>query len=200
MKNLSKRSLSVLLVVLMAVVMMFAAVGCGASDQANDEATLQAQVETTVTETEETSETTEATTETTTEKTTEATTKATKATKATKSTKATTQATTKAETQAVTESAKVCYVSVEGYCSKKEIELTGGDTAYSVLKKTGASVSAENTQYGVYVAGINGKFEFDEGATSGWMYYVNGSAPKMSAGKYKVQSGDVVKWDYVKSY
>lgn len=199
MRRRFKKSTSVLIALLMIITMMIAGVGCGsesANEVINDGATLAAEATTAEETTAATEETSETTTETTEETSTEETTKAT-----TKATKATTKATTK-ETQEVqtTAAAKVCYVSVDGYCSKKSIEVADGDTAYSVLKKTGANVSAENSQYGIYVKGINGKFEFDEGATSGWMYSVNGKSPNVGAGKYSVGSGDVVKWYYVKSY
>lgn len=113
-------------------------------------------------------------------------TKSTQATQATQPTKAT-QAT----------NAAVCYVSVEGYCSGKAITLQGGDTAYSVLKKTGATVSAENTSMGIYVKGINGRFA---SGSSGWKYSVNGSEPNYSAGSYSVKSGDTVKWYWGSAY
>lgn len=106
--------------------------------------------------------------------------------------KSTTKATTKA-TQA-----NVCYVTVDGYCSGKSVSLQGGDTVYSVLKQCGASVSAEKSQYGVYVKGINGRFEFDEGPASGWKYSVNGSNPSKAADKCSVGKGDIVKWYYIK--
>lgn len=106
-------------------------------------------------------------------------------TEATKATQATTQATQP------TEAAKVCYVSVEGYCSNKEVTLQGGDTAYSVLKRSGATVSAENTSMGVYVNGINGRFA---SGSSGWKYSLNGWEPNYSAGKCAVKAGDKISW------
>lgn len=48
----------------------------------------------------------------------------------------------------------------------------------------------------VYVEGINDLYEFDKGATSGWLYQVNGSFPNKSAGNCAVASGDTVKWVY----
>ena len=113
-------------------------------------------------------------------------TKANKVDKATEATKPT-QAT----------NAAVCYVSVEGYCSSKTITIQSGDTAYSVLKKTGATVSAENTSMGIYVKGINGRFA---SGSSGWKYSVNGSEPNYSAGSYSVKSGDTVKWYWGSAY
>ncbi len=112
-------------------------------------------------------------------------------------TKKPTKKTAAKETQKATK-ANVCYVTVEGYCSGKSVSLQGGDTAYSVLKRSGASVSAENSAYGVYVKGINGRFEFDEGPSSGWKYSVNGTSPNKAADKCSVSKGDTVKWYYVK--
>ncbi len=112
-------------------------------------------------------------------------------------TKNPTKKTAAKETKKATK-ANVCYVTVEGYCSGKSVSLQGGDTAYSVLKRSGASVSAENSAYGVYVKGINGRFEFDEGPSSGWKYSVNGTSPNKAADKCSVSKGDTVKWYYVK--
>lgn len=97
---------------------------------------------------------------------------------------------------AATQTKQVCYISIEGYCSGMEINLQGGDTVYSILCRTGAAVSGS----GNYIKGINGKFEFDEGPTSGWMYYVNGSKPNVSCGSYSVKAGDSITWDYVSSF
>lgn len=110
-----------------------------------------------------------------------------------KSTQKTAQKETQKSTQAATQTKKVCYISIEGFCSNKEISLQGGDTAYSILCRSGASVSGSSS----YVKGINGRFEFDEGPTSGWVYYVNGSRPSVGCGSYSIKSGDYVKWDYV---
>lgn len=106
---------------------------------------------------------------------------------------------TKSNTNATkaTEAAKVCYITVDGYCSDKQIELKGGESVYDILKKTGASVSARNTGYGVYVEGINGRFEFDEGPTSGWVYTVNGSRVNVSCSSCDVKNGDKIVWKYV---
>lgn len=103
---------------------------------------------------------------------------------------------TETATQSTTKAPDVCYITIEGYCSSKSITLQGGDTVYSVLCRSGASVSGS----GNYVKGINGKFEFDEGPTSGWTYYVNGFKPGVSCGSYTVSAGDSITWDYVTSY
>ena len=107
-----------------------------------------------------------------------------------------TKAPTKQPTKA-TEAAKVCYITVDGYCNSKQIQLKGGESVYDILKATGANVSARNTGYGLYVEGINGRFEFDEGPTSGWVYTVNGTRPSTSCSNYEVKSGDKIVWSYV---
>lgn len=96
--------------------------------------------------------------------------------------------------------ADVCYVTVDGYCSGKPVEISSADNAYTVLKKSGATVNAKKTQYGIYVVGINGLNEFDKGDESGWMYSVNGKEPSSSADSTKVGNGDKVRWYYVTSY
>ena len=135
-------------------------------------------------------------------------TKATESVKATEATKAkitsdkkkepetSAKAPTKQPTKA-TEAKKVCYITVDGYCSSKQIQLKGGESVYDILKESGASVSARNTGYGLYIEGINGRFEFDEGPTSGWIYTVNGTRPSTSCSNYEVKSGDKIVWTYV---
>lgn len=95
------------------------------------------------------------------------------------------------------ETGEVCYITIEDYCSEKEIKIHSGDTVYDILKKSEANVSARKNAYGMYIEGINGRFEFDEGPTSGWIYYVNDSKPNQSCDNYPVSGGDHINWDYV---
>lgn len=85
--------------------------------------------------------------------------------------------------------------------SKTTVEIKSGDSVYDVLKRAasekGIVISAENTALGIYVAGIDGFYEKDAGAESGWKYKVNGSYPNDSAGDVKVHDGDVIEWVYV---
>lgn len=75
-----------------------------------------------------------------------------------------------------------------------------GDTAYSVLKRAAKAndIAVEISGSGrkAYVEGINDLYEFDKGATSGWMYQVNDVFPSKSAGGYAVAAGDSVTWRY----
>ncbi|MGI6045976.1 MAG: DUF4430 domain-containing protein [Eggerthellaceae bacterium] len=77
------------------------------------------------------------------------------------------------------------------------VELNKGATAYDALCKTGLSVNARSTQYGIYVAGIEGLNEKDYGPQSGWVYYVNGSFPSQPASSYTLSGGESVSWNYV---
>ena len=72
-----------------------------------------------------------------------------------------------------------------------------GATAYDALCALGLSVNASSTSMGVYVSAIGGLAEKEHGATSGWMYSVNGVQPNQSAGGYVLSDGDSVSWYYV---
>lgn len=77
------------------------------------------------------------------------------------------------------------------------VNLQDGDTAYSILKKTlGDRVEAAESGSSVYVRGIDGLREFDQGHLSGWVYFVNGASPGCSASSYVLQGGETVEWRY----
>lgn len=71
-----------------------------------------------------------------------------------------------------------------------------GATAYDALCALGVSVNAGNTGFGVYVSAIGGLAEKEHGATSGWLYTVNGAQPATAASNYELSDGDVVRWVY----
>lgn len=192
-----KRCLAVVIVLLL-LMSLFTACSSKASDAeetAKTAATVESSIAEEASESEETIET----------KATESAKETSKATTTTKSTtknsKTQTKASTKASTSATKETTKkstsVCYITVEGYCSSKEVATKNGMTVYDVLKSSGANVSARTTGYGVYVEGINGRFEFDEGPDSGWVYTVNGNRINKSCDVCKVSSGDKIIWSYV---
>ena len=82
---------------------------------------------------------------------------------------------------------------------EQTLTIEAGETAYSLLKKTGLPlVVDESTQYGVYVKAIDGLAEFDEGPDSGWMYRVNGKFPGHSAALARISDGDTVEWLYTR--
>ena len=53
---------------------------------------------------------------------------------------------------------------------------------------------------GGYVEGIGGIFQFDQGPESGWVYFVNGEMPSVSAGEYQPVAEDTILWQYITSY
>ncbi len=72
-----------------------------------------------------------------------------------------------------------------------------GATVYDALQALGLSVNAQSTQYGIYVSAIGGLAEKEHGATSGWMYTVNGRVANVACSAYKLHDGDAVSWYYV---
>lgn len=90
-----------------------------------------------------------------------------------------------------------CTITVEDHCDAVTVEIPEGGTVYDALNETGADVSARKSAYGLYIEGINGRFEFDEGPTSGWVYTVNGERTSSSCDKFEVKAGDEIVWSYV---
>ena len=76
-------------------------------------------------------------------------------------------------------------------------------TALGALKAAselaGFSFTIKETSWGPFVSCIAGKCEKSEGATSGWMYQVNGQTPMVGAHEYEVKDGDVVVWYFSRS-
>lgn len=72
-----------------------------------------------------------------------------------------------------------------------------GATVYDALCALGLSVNAHGSSYGTYVAAIGGLAEKEHGATSGWMYSVNGVTPNTACSNYVLSNSDRVVWYYV---
>lgn len=77
------------------------------------------------------------------------------------------------------------------------VALAPGASAYDALCALGLSVRAQHTMYGTYVQAIGGLAEKQHGASSGWMYAVNGQAAPVAASSYALADGDTVSWYYV---
>ncbi len=79
-------------------------------------------------------------------------------------------------------------------------EIAADDTAYDILieaaRKYNIQVENEGSPEMAYISGINYIYEFDYGDLSGWMYYVNGTAPSVGCGEYKLSDGDSIVWQY----
>ncbi|OBY80477.1 hypothetical protein BBG47_06335 [Paenibacillus sp. KS1] len=78
-----------------------------------------------------------------------------------------------------------------------------GETAFSILKKVleeqGIELEFQGKGASVYVESIDDLWEKDHGDGSGWVYTVNGVAPKSSAGAYPLKDGDILRWQYTKN-
>lgn len=72
-----------------------------------------------------------------------------------------------------------------------------GATVYDALCALGLSIGSQDSIHGVYVSSINGLAEKEHGASSGWMYVVNGKLPNMACSAYKLVDGDSIQWRYV---
>lgn len=83
--------------------------------------------------------------------------------------------------------------------STKAIEVKEGATAYSALVDAIGNGRIETSGSGssIYVSGIDGVREFDDGPTSGWKFSVNGYYPQTGAGQYPLSNGDRLIWIYV---
>lgn len=88
----------------------------------------------------------------------------------------------------------------DGEKTTTDVELPEGATAYDALVATDADVNAQDSDYGMYVQGINGLAAGDHGDMSGWMYSVNGETAEVGCSEYKLSSGDVVTWTYVTEF
>ena len=62
-----------------------------------------------------------------------------------------------------------------------KMEFTDGETVFDILAR---------------VEGICNLYEFDCGSLSGWIYSVNGWSPNYGCGQYKIERGDIIKFEY----
>lgn len=88
----------------------------------------------------------------------------------------------------------------EGEKTTEEVELPEGATAYDALVAAADDVNASDSEYGMYVQGINGLAGGDFGDMSGWMFEVNGEMAEVAASEYELEPGDVVTWLYVTEF
>lgn len=88
----------------------------------------------------------------------------------------------------------------EGEATSAEVELDEGATVYDALVATGVDVNASDSDYGMYVQGIDGLAGGDFGDMSGWMFEVNGEMAEVGCSQYELSDGDVVTWTYVTEF
>lgn len=93
------------------------------------------------------------------------------------------------------------YVPADGVMlSSYRVTLDNGATAYDAVKQAcsenSITINSKSSSYGVYIMGFNNIDEKDCGGASGWLFYVNGSMPNKSCGKYIVQDGDSITFSF----
>ena len=88
----------------------------------------------------------------------------------------------------------------EGESSTVDVDVPEGSTVYDALVATGADVNASDSDYGMYVAGINGLAGGDFGDMSGWMFEVNGKMAEVGCSQLEVADGDAITWTYVTEF
>ena len=80
------------------------------------------------------------------------------------------------------------------------VTLENGQSAYDALKKAcsdnNIKITESSSKYGAYIIGFNNIDEKDCGNGSGWLYFVNGSTPNLSAKKYIVKNNDKIVFSY----
>lgn len=90
--------------------------------------------------------------------------------------------------------------SAEGESTTAEVSVPEGATVYDALVATGADVNASDSEYGMYVMGINGLAAGDHGDMSGWLFTVNGEMAEVGCSQYELADGDAVVWTYTTDF
>lgn len=84
--------------------------------------------------------------------------------------------------------------------SETEYGINDGDTVYDVLieavRENSIQLDKQGSDDMVYISSIANIYELEYGSLSGWMYMVNGEAPSVGCGAYKLKNGDVIEWQY----
>ncbi len=90
--------------------------------------------------------------------------------------------------------------------AKETVTAKTTNTVWDVLQKVAANAglrmdASSNNQYGtVYISGVNGLSEFDNGKNSGWMYTVNGKHPEVGVSARYLKDGDEIIFHYTDDY
>ena len=81
-----------------------------------------------------------------------------------------------------------------------KMEFTDGETVFDILarvvKENGIHMEYTGSKGLQYIEGICNLYEFDCGSLSGWIYSVNGWSPNYGCGQYKIERGDIIKFEY----
>ncbi|MBQ8508690.1 MAG: DUF4430 domain-containing protein [Clostridia bacterium] len=83
-----------------------------------------------------------------------------------------------------------------------EVTFYGGESVFNLLRRVcrqnAIHLEFEETPLynSAYIEGIANLYEFDAGATSGWLYTVNGWSPNYGCSRYALSAGDEVVFVY----
>lgn len=77
-----------------------------------------------------------------------------------------------------------------------DVNIAPEQSAFHALRATGLDLRYNDSAFGPFVHAILGLGDKDAGPLSGWVYLVNGEAPDVSSGLYKLNDGDVLHWRY----
>ena len=72
------------------------------------------------------------------------------------------------------------------------LELSPGSTVMDALRATGIAFAGSSS----YVSSIDGLYAGMYGASSGWMYSVDGVTPMRAANTYGITDGNAIRWYY----
>lgn len=116
------------------------------------------------------------------------------------STATTTTTTTQSQNITVKVSITCNNIDKSDILSSSNVTLSKGDSVFDATKKICGSKGIGITYQSVYyIQGFGGIMEKDYGASSGWMYRVNGVSPNKSACNYALNDNDIIEWYYVTS-
>lgn len=87
------------------------------------------------------------------------------------------------------------------WISQKSFTVDSSATVLDVFEKalTEADLDWKNDS-GNYISQINGLAEFDNGALSGWMYFLNGTHPGLGVSEQTLKNGDSIIFHYTDDY
>lgn len=82
----------------------------------------------------------------------------------------------------------------EGILLEVVASMPESSNIYQILAETGLSIESKSSSGGVYVYGIDDVIADD--GKAGWLFFVNGEMPSVSADQLEVADGDVIEWKY----
>ncbi|NLG30693.1 MAG: DUF4430 domain-containing protein [Clostridiaceae bacterium] len=84
----------------------------------------------------------------------------------------------------------------KGLMFRGDVNIAPAQSAFHALQNTGLEVRYRESAFGPFVHSISGLGDKDAGPLSGWVYLVNGEAPDVSSGLFKLEDGDMLHWRF----